>query len=180
MMDDLFVLEAEERRAASRTRFKMNRGWKAQAEWDGFTCAHCHTFVSAAAFLSGVQNRNHCPYCLWSRHLDLNVPGDRLAACKAKMKPVGLALKQVRKRYPAANLGSAGELMIVHLCLECGKVSLNRIAADDIAENVYEVYEHSLRVDSGQAELLSAGGVRLLAQADRPLVSARLFGGTPH
>jgi hypothetical protein len=53
-----------------------------------------------------VRNRNHCPYCLWSRCLDLFRAGDRLSACKAPMQPVGLALKHTRKKYgrlPAAS-----------------------------------------------------------------------------
>ena len=55
-----------------------------------FRCQHCGAYVSASRVLSGVSNRNHCPYCLWSRHLDLFEAGDRLAACKAPMRPVGL------------------------------------------------------------------------------------------
>ena len=34
-------------------------------------CLHCGTYISAEAVLSGVRNRNHCPHCLSSRHLDL-------------------------------------------------------------------------------------------------------------
>src|SRR5512133_632213 len=74
-----------------------------------FKCNHCRQHVSAASFLSGVVNRNHCPYCLWSRHLDYYKPGDRLAACKAKMRPVGLTLKATRKKYSPE---SQGELML--------------------------------------------------------------------
>ena len=33
--------------------------------------------------------RDHCPYCLWGRHMD-NVPGDRAATCMGLMKPVEL------------------------------------------------------------------------------------------
>ena len=42
-----------------------------------FVCAHCHALVSSAHWLSGGNNRNHCPYCLWSYHLDLYAAGDR-------------------------------------------------------------------------------------------------------
>ena len=60
---------------------------------------HCHVIVSSAHLLSGVNNRNHCPYCLWSCHLDLYTAGDRLSACKAPMKPIGLTMKRSRNKY---------------------------------------------------------------------------------
>jgi hypothetical protein len=86
--------------------------------------------VVADPFFSGVQHRNHCPYCLWSRHLDHEKAGDRLSACKAGMRPIGLTYKRTRKKYG----DQRGEMMLVHLCLDCGKVSLNRVAADDDSE----------------------------------------------
>ncbi len=71
-------------------------------------------------------------------------PGDRLSACKAGMRPVGLALKRVNKKYGSPK---AGELMLVHACSECGKVSLNRLAADDDPQAVLETFEASLALD---------------------------------
>ena len=44
-----------------------------------FQCGHCGVDVSLDA--PGTSHRNHCPHCLWSRHLDRNVPGDRKAGC---------------------------------------------------------------------------------------------------
>lgn len=67
-----------------------------------FTCAHCGNFIPASIMAAGVNNRNHCPYCLWSRHLDLFQAGDRMAACKAPMQPIGLTLKRGRKKYVSA------------------------------------------------------------------------------
>ena len=92
-----------------------------------FQCKRCHAYVLANPLISGVKNRNHCPYCLWSRHLDLDNPGDRLSACKALMRPVGLIFKQTAKKYQVFT----AELMVSHRCEDCGKISLNRIAADD-------------------------------------------------
>jgi len=42
----------------------------------GFRCAHCGRQVAADA--PGTHHRNHCPWCLWSVHLDER-PGDGLA-----------------------------------------------------------------------------------------------------
>jgi hypothetical protein len=150
-----------------------------------FRCAACGSPVSAAAWLSGVQNRNHCPRCLWSKHLDLHVAGDRLAACKEKMRPIGLALKQTHKKYAplegeadiAGKPSTFGELMLAHECQGCGKLSVNRIAADDDAEALMRVFQTSLALDAADVQALAAGGVRLLHQTDAALVRRRLFGG---
>jgi hypothetical protein len=138
-----------------------------------FKCNHCRQHISTNSALSGVINRNHCPYCLYSKHLDLYSAGDRLSACKGAMKPVGLTLKKTNKKYGSAN----GELMLIHCCEECAKVSINRIAADDIAENIYEVYENSLRMDLATKTIIEESGIRALQAADLEIVQARLFGG---
>ena len=168
MIDEFFSLRIEEKRSRRHVR-PRSLLWP---EHDGFKCVYCHVFVSAEPALSGVQNRNHCPYCLWSRHLDLLRPGDRLAACKEKMKPVGLTFKKTAKKYGPR----LGELMLVHLCLECGKVSINRIAADDLADTIYELFERSLKLDDRAKAALKASGVQVLGKQDTEIVRARLFG----
>ena len=100
-----------------------------------YQCLQCRYRVTMQSLYSGVNNRNHCPYCLHSKHVDLYAPGDRLAACKGLMKPVGITFKHIRKKYQCR-----GEMMLVHQCLDCGAVSINRIAADDIADVIYQVY----------------------------------------
>jgi hypothetical protein len=142
------------------------------ADDDGFACKHCGTFVPAAEMVSGVQNRNHCPYCLWSRHLDWREAGDRLSACKAPMRPIGLTVKARRKRYGPGG----GELMLVHQCTDCNTLSINRIAADDIPETVFAVYEGSSRSGIAIQTLLDANGIRALSGADWETVRAQLFG----
>jgi hypothetical protein len=139
---------------------------------DGFSCAQCHAFVSAAPMLSGVPNRNHCPYCLWSRHVDLNEAGDRLSSCQSRMEPVALTVKATRKKYGPGH----GELMLVHVCTGCGKLSINRIAADDAPEVLLAVFEGSFRPDAGLRARLEMDGIRLLGEADRELVRTQLFG----
>jgi hypothetical protein len=129
------------------------------SSFGGFQCAHCSNFVSAAHMLSGVNNRNHCPYCLWSRHLDLFAAGDRLSACKGRMKPVGLTMKKRRNKY---RLESGGELMLIHECVECGALSINRIAADDDPDSIMEVFRDSLRLDRRTGTRCLEQGILLL------------------
>jgi hypothetical protein len=176
MKEDV-LLQYLDHKFRSSKRLKGARGasrgvYREQAE-QGFQCQHCHYYVLAEPLLSGVRNRNHCPYCLWSRCLDLFEAGDRLSACKAPMQPVGLALKKTRKKY---GLAAQGELMLVHQCAECGKVSANRIAADDDPQLVYRLYENSLGISSSGREAILAAGVQLLESRHRSIVRLRLFG----
>jgi RNHCP domain len=138
-----------------------------------FKCAHCHALVSSAHLLSGVNNRNHCPYCLWSCHLDLYAAGDRLSACKAPMRPIGLTMKQGRNKYQR---DARGELMLVHQCTECKTVSINRIAADDDSATVMAVYQGSMSLDHGLQALCQQYGITILTENEASLVHAQLYG----
>ncbi len=143
-----------------------------------FRCLGCRAWVQADALLSGVQNRNHCPYCLASRHLDLDVPGDRLSVCKTLMTPVGLTLKKTGKKYgPAGD----GELMLVHCCQGCGKLSLNRIAADDDPEKLLALLELLALQKEAEwpAHDYHASSITLLSPVDRSRVRRLLYGGAP-
>jgi len=52
---------------------------------EGFTCVSCDRDVPPAP---GGGIRNHCPWCLTSRHVDGPVPGDRASVCGGAMRPV--------------------------------------------------------------------------------------------
>ena len=83
-------------------------------EW--FTCAHCGQAVVPETY--GTAHRNHCPWCLWSRHLD-EEPGDRASDCRGGMEPVAVWVRQ------------GGEWAVIHRCRSCGIFHSNRIAGDD-------------------------------------------------
>jgi hypothetical protein len=72
----------------------------------------------------GGKQRNHCPYCLYSRHVDGRKPGDRAGDCGGSMAPIGVFL------HPN------GEEVVVHRCLNCDFDRYNRVAADDDVELV--------------------------------------------
>jgi DNA-directed RNA polymerase subunit RPC12/RpoP len=165
------------RKQKFRARQRLGQAWNEKDDrlpvWEtGFRCAHCWQPVSSNPHRSGVNHRNHCPYCLWSRHLDLREAGDRLAACKAKMEPVGIAAKLLRKKYGQL----LGELMLVHRCMDCGRVSLNRLAADDDPEMVLAVFSASTELRASCRRHLLENGIMLLTAADSALVYRRLFG----
>jgi len=174
-LPDDFVLAETHRRAYGHIRSAragMLHAYRLQAE-DGFTCQRCRQFVSSAAGLAGVLNRNHCPYCLWSRHVDLYRPGDRLCACKAPMSPAGLTQKQTRKKYACF---SNGELMLIHTCTGCSGISINRLAADDDPDQVMQVFERSARLDRPTRSRLAAEGIDLLDRWRGDVVRGQLFG----
>lgn len=138
-----------------------------------FTCVHCRNYVSARQMLAGVQNRNHCPYCLWSRHMDLFKAGDRMAACKAPMQPIGLTLKASHKKYASV---TGGEMMLVHLCSGCEKISINRIAADDVSAVILEVFRASLTLSAPTQERILVSGINLLCESSIGIIYQQLYG----
>lgn len=177
MNDEFFHISFGEARPHTRNRLKSSRvgmlcGFRSQAE-DGFACKHCGYFVSSAVDLAGVLNRNHCPYCLWSRHLDLYRAGDRMNACRGMMHPVGLSRKQTRKKYTSAH---PGELMLIHFCSDCAGVSINRLAADDDPEKVLQIFEHSLQLNRQVKTRLALEQIVLLNGMHRTQVERQLFG----
>lgn len=143
------------------------------ASFGDFRCAHCHAVVSCAHVLSAVNNRNHCPYCLWSCHLDLYAAGDRLSACKAPMKPVGLTMKKGRNKYQRE---AQGELMLIHECVECKTLSINRIAADDDPGTVASVFQESLKFGLEIHNLCVKNGIIPLEAKDSRIVYTQLYG----
>lgn len=76
-----------------------------------FLCANCGREVEPL----GYSSRNHCPFCLWSLHLDIN-PGDRASECGGKMMPIR-AETDPRKGF-----------IIIHKCTKCGEIRRNRSA----------------------------------------------------
>lgn len=84
---------------------------KFQRNIEDFTCENCSYQVKGTGYT------NHCPKCLYSKHVDVN-PGDRAELCGGLMKPVQLIMKK-------------GKYSIVHLCMKCGEERVNKAAPDD-------------------------------------------------
>ena len=77
----------------------------------GFICAHCGKAVEPLS----VTSRNHCPFCLWSLHVDIN-PGDRACACGGGMEPI------------SARPNPKSGFVILHRCTKCGALRPNKAA----------------------------------------------------
>jgi len=89
-------------------------------ESDGFTCINCKAHVRGTAW--GTKQRNHCPACLHSTHVD-DRPGDRASPCGGVLEPIAIAVRSAG--------AEAGEWVLVHRCRSCGELKANRIAGDD-------------------------------------------------
>ena len=138
-----------------------------------FICSHCGEQVTYDRKI-GTQHRNHCPYCLWSKHVDLNEPGDRKSTCYGDMEPIGLTFKkESQNKYKK---DKQGELMLIHQCLKCGKISINRLAADDDNQAILEVFEQSKQMDLEQRQQLKVQGIKLLDEKDKKEIFTQLFG----
>lgn len=57
-----------------------------------FVCENCGRVVPKL----GYTCRNHCPYCLYSKHLDIN-PGDRAETCHGILEPIGIRNKSQKR-----------------------------------------------------------------------------------
>ena len=99
-----------------RSEYRRKARYKQSSE-EVFKCKHCRRFVCPPH--SGGRHRNHCPFCLYSLHVDDSKPGDRMCSCGCRMEPTG--------RFQRPN----EEYVIVHRCLGCDFERFNRIAADD-------------------------------------------------
>lgn len=82
----------------------------------GFVCKKCRKRVKKS---DDGSCRNHCPFCLFSLHVDKTVPGDRLSECLGLMVPIGIELNKKKG------------IRIIHLCQTCGIKGRNRSASDD-------------------------------------------------
>ncbi len=87
-----------------------------------FICDNCGKKVKKL----GYSCRNHCPYCLHSKHVDIN-PGDRQEKCHGDLEPVGLII-DAKKGY-----------VIVHKCKKCGAIRKNKAAKDDNMDLIIEL-----------------------------------------
>lgn len=86
---------------------------------EDFTCEHCGRFIRGNGYT------NHCPNCLWSKHVDVN-PGDRAACCQGMMRPIELQQKQ-------------GSFVILHRCERCGYEKRNKTADADNTDRIIEL-----------------------------------------
>ncbi len=88
-----------------------------------FTCDHCGKNVEP---LRRGTYRDHCPYCLYSKHVDDSGPGDRKSLCLGLFIPIGIH-QHTKKGF-----------VVEYACERCGKKVKNKAAEDDELANFFE------------------------------------------
>lgn len=84
---------------------------------EDFTCEKCGVEVVGNGYT------NHCPKCLWSKHVDIN-PGDRASKCGGMMKPIKVEVEK-------------GEYLLTYECQKCLFLRRKKVEKnDDFAEVV--------------------------------------------
>lgn len=88
---------------------------------ESFICENCGKDVPKL----GYSCRNHCPFCLHSKHVDIE-PGDRLQDCHGVLEPVGI--EKNKKGF-----------VIIFRCKKCGEIRKNKVAEDDDMNKIIEL-----------------------------------------
>jgi uncharacterized Zn finger protein len=91
---------------------------------ENFVCEKCGTEVVGNGYT------NHCPECLWSKHVDV-FPGDRAGDCEGMMEPIS-----VKK--------NKGEYIITHKCVKCGFVKPNKAVKEDNFQMIIQISANNL------------------------------------
>lgn len=86
-----------------------------------FICEQCGAKVDKLKYSA----RDHCPYCLYSKHVDIN-PGDRNNTCKGLLKPIDI--EKFKNTYK-----------IIYKCKKCGQTHKNIVAIDDDINEIINI-----------------------------------------
>ena len=92
---------------------------KFQPRKEDFVCEVCGTKVIGNGYT------NHCPKCLWSKHVDIN-PGDRKSNCGGMMEPIRAEIKN-------------SSYVIIHKCKICKFIKKNKSSEDDNFEAILTI-----------------------------------------
>ena len=86
---------------------------------EDFVCEHCGEEVVGDGYT------NHCPKCLWSKHVDIN-PGDRASECQGMMRPTKVEVER-------------GIYMLTYKCEGCGFIRRKKAEADDNFDEIIKI-----------------------------------------
>ncbi len=95
-----------------------------QKRTEDFVCENCGKAIKGEGYT------DHCPKCLWSKHVDIN-PGDRSEECRGLMEPIGAERK-------------GGENFIHYRCLRCKHRHKVKSGKKDNLEEIIRLSEEKL------------------------------------
>jgi hypothetical protein len=88
---------------------------------ENFICENCGKNVEKLLYTA----RDHCPYCLYSKHLDIN-PGDRANTCHGLLEPI--SIEKFKDSFK-----------IIYKCTKCRKLHKNKTSVDDNFEEILKL-----------------------------------------
>lgn len=91
---------------------------------ENFVCENCGKEVEKLGYTA----RDHCPFCLYSKHVDIN-PGDRSNKCMGLLKPIGI--EKFKDTYK-----------IIYECTKCHEKHKNIMASDDNYDLIIELSKY--------------------------------------
>ena len=161
--------EDEERCRRDSTEKRRDQMNRVEQRNRGFRCVNkeCKAWIPIHDEM-GTRNRNHCPCCLHSKHVD-EKSGDRASECRSNMEPVALTWK-VERKWEMSGSNETGDLMLVHCCKGCGFIRINRIAADDAGPAVLALLQSSYGMNETLRALLNEQRILPIDQNDEVLV----------
>lgn len=90
-----------------------------QKKVEDFICEKCGEKVKGDGYT------NHCPKCLWSKHVDVN-PGDRASTCQGMMRPVRVEVE-------------SGQYMLTYRCEKCSFVRRKKAEPEDNFDEIIKI-----------------------------------------
>ncbi len=94
---------------------------------ESFICENCNKLVEKLNYTA----RDHCPYCLCSKHVDIN-PGDRANTCLGILRPIDIEkFKNTHK--------------IIYKCTKCNQTHKNIVAIDDDFETILNIMRENAK-----------------------------------
>lgn len=90
---------------------------------EDFVCTECGEKIIGDGYT------DHCPKCLWGKHVDKEIPGDRLSECGGRLEPVSAIYR-------------AGVFKINYKCRECGYEFRVREGKGDSRERMMELTQN--------------------------------------
>jgi Zn finger protein HypA/HybF involved in hydrogenase expression len=94
-----------------------------------FKCENCGEYIKPLGYTA----RDHCPHCLYSKHVDNN-PGDRECNCHGLLKPI--AIENFKDSYK-----------IVYRCEKCKSIKKNIVANDDNMDLIIDIMSNPINIE---------------------------------
>lgn len=95
---------------------------------NSFICKNCGKKVEKLGYTS----RDHCPYCLYSLHVDID-PGDRQNSCRGLLIPINVITD------------SKKGMVVIYKCSKCKKIVKNIVAKDDSQDQIMKVIQNYIK-----------------------------------